>query len=158
MRCLNFSLPTHGLAMSGFRAGVNTQDAGFQNASHFARVFRKLEDTGPSRSERIMCRGGSPRRLVHSEVVLINVVQPVNQMSVSWTCCSFCSRSTPQRKPTKSPRLRPKITSEKFEPIRRLSACLRAGSLPTHALARFRADACVHVLVRGAAVHPPLSH
>jgi AraC-like DNA-binding protein len=49
MRCLNFSLHTRPQRLSGFRIGVDTLDAGFQNASHFARVFRKLEGTKPSR-------------------------------------------------------------------------------------------------------------
>lgn len=72
MRCLNFSLYTRPQRPSGFRTGVDTLDAGSQNASHFARVFPKLEGTPPlPGSERIMCRRQSSGRLVHSEVVSI---------------------------------------------------------------------------------------
>jgi len=49
MRCLELLPPHTASAMSGFRIGVDTQDAGFQDASHFARVFRKLEGTASSR-------------------------------------------------------------------------------------------------------------
>jgi len=40
------------LRFPGRQISVDTQDAGFQNASHFARVFRKLEGTASSRIRR----------------------------------------------------------------------------------------------------------
>jgi hypothetical protein len=95
-------LPPHtALAMSGFRTGVDTQDAGFWNASDFARVFRYMQSTALPGSERMMYRGPRVGRLVHSEVVLITGVRLVfdcRQNGSNLLLCSLQELALPQHR------------------------------------------------------------